>query len=55
MRFIRPTLDLVYQAALNFLKYWRGQPWPRKLALFPAVPFALLYVGFYLFFFSCNR
>lgn len=54
-RFIRPALDLVHRAVIQFLKFWRDAPWPKQVVMIPLALLAMLYLGFYTLFFGCRR
>ena len=53
-KFIRPILDLIQNAVIEFLKFWRDSPWGTKLILSPVVLVALCYYGAYVLFYGCR-
>lgn len=53
-RFIRPFMDMVQRAAIQFLKYWREAPLPGKIGTLPVLILAIGYIGLYHVLYGCR-
>lgn len=53
-RFIKPFMDMVHKAAVQFLRYWRGAPWPAKVGSLPVLGLAIGFIGLYHVLYGCR-
>jgi len=54
MGFVKPFLELVYKAVLQFLRYWLDANLGTKILTSPVLIVALLFLGVYVFLFGCR-